>query len=150
MTFARLAVLLLLVVGVTACGGDDEEASPSGAETTRPTAESPACVAVDTNLMTPLGIGMKDDEYRLKNGRAVQSADHENIYFVSAEIYGAEEAEGKIGTWATTSLGGAEAIWTVDDVAKQYSDFRDGTKVADLARRRRGVAASEECVEALG
>ena len=99
--------------------------------------------------MTPLGNGMKDDEIRLKNGRAVKSADHESIYFVSAEIYGSTAAEGQIGTWATKSLGGAEAIWTVDEVAKQYSDLRDGTKVDDLTAEDDGVAASRKCVEAL-
>lgn len=149
MTFARLAAFLLLAVGVAACGGNDDEASPSTAQTGQ-SADSPDCVAVDSNFMTPLGIGMKDDQYRLKNGQAVQSADHEDVYFVSAEIYGSAETEGKIGTWATTSLGGAEAIWTVDDVAKQYSDFRDGARVADLAVDDDGVAASHKCVEALG
>jgi hypothetical protein len=100
--------------------------------------------------MTPLGNGMKDDNHRLKNGRAVKSADREGIYFVSAEIYGSTVAENQIGTWATKSLGGAEAIWTVDEIAKRYSDLRDATKVAGLALDDDGVEASRTCVEALG
>ncbi|MEJ7791356.1 MAG: hypothetical protein WKF65_05235 [Gaiellaceae bacterium] len=96
MTFARLAAFLLLAVGVAACGGndDDDEASPSTAQTGQ-SADSPDCVAVDSNFMTPLGIGMKDDQYRLKNGQAVQSADHEDVYFVSAEIYGSARGGGQ-------------------------------------------------------
>jgi len=71
------------------------------------------------------------------------------IYFVSAEIYGGDVEEGTIGTWATPSLGGAEAIYTIDEVSKEYSDLRDGAEVADLAADDDGAAESRACVKAV-
>ena len=145
----RLVVLLgsLLIGG---CGGDDEATStlppPPSIDAPTITTGPPPCLPTDSSLMTPLGNGMKDDQVRLKNGRAAKSNDHEEIYFVSAELYGPGVPDGTIGTWATTSLGGAEAIWTVDDVSKKYSDLRDGTAVADLSMDDDGVDESRGCV----
>ena len=99
--------------------------------------------------MAPLGGGMKDEQHRLKNGQAVKSEDDAGIYFVSAEIYGPEVEEGTIGAWATRSLGGAEAIWTIDDTSKEFSDLRDGVEVADLSASDSAVDESRRCVEAL-
>ena len=98
--------------------------------------------------MTPLGNGMKDDRHRLTNGQTVRSDDHDAIYFVSAEVYGPGVPDGTIGTWATKSLGGAEAIWTLDAVSKEYSELRDGMQVAGLSADDHGVAESRACVEA--
>ena len=92
---------------------------------------------------------MKDEQHRLKNGQAVKSEDVAGIYFVSAEIYGPEVEEGTIGTWATRSLGGAEAIWTIDEISKEFSDLRDGVEVADLSASDGAVEESRRCVEAL-
>jgi hypothetical protein len=135
-------LVLFIVLFLAACGGDDEESAPTSE------AAASSCEAATTDLMTPLGNGMKDDQVRVKNGRAVKSDDHAEIFFVSAEVYGSGVSEGTIGTWATTSLGGAEAVWTVDDVSKQYSDLRDGTAVADLSNDDHGVAESRACVAA--
>ena len=135
-------LVLLSVLFLAACGGDDEEAASTSE------AAASSCEAATTDLMTPLGNGMKDDQVRLKNGYAVPSDDHGKMFFVSAEVYGSGVPEGTIGTWATTSLGGAEAIWTVDDVSKRYSDLRDGTAVADLSDDDHGVEESRACVEA--
>ena len=120
-----------LALGCFGCGSDDEDdAEPAtGAVATI----SERCVPVSSDFTTPLGNGMKDMEVRIKNAHAVESGDRDDVYFVSAELYGGDVADGTVGTWATTSLGGAEAIWTVDDVSKQYSALRDGTEVADLA-----------------
>ena len=149
MAFLRPAGLLLVLVAVGCGGGDDEEATPA-TTATEPAAAAPAgCVAADSSLMAPLGNATKDDAHRLKNGQAVESGDQDGIYFVSAEVYGAGVEEGTIGTWATTSLGGAEAIWTVDDVAKEYSDLRDGTEVSGLSMEDDGAQESRDCVEAV-
>ena len=143
-------VILLAAVALGGCGGDDEATStlspPPSTDAPEITAEPPRCLPADSNLMTPLGNGMKDDQVRLKNGRVVKSDDHAKIFFVSAEVYGPGVSDETIGTWATTSLGGAEAIWTVDDVSKQYSDLRDGTAVANLSLDDDGVEESRECV----
>ena len=137
-------MLLVLVLAAAGCGGDDEPtASATGSSTTS------SCVATDSSLMTPLGNGMKDDEHRLKNGQAVQSEDNAEIYFVSAEIYGPDVEEGTIGTWATRSLGGAEAIWTIDEFSKKFSELRDGIDAADLSASDSAIDESRRCVEDL-
>jgi hypothetical protein len=138
--------LLVVALALAGCGGDDEPtASPTDSA-----AESARCVAADTNLMTPLGNGMKNEQHRLKNGQAVESQDDAGIYYVSAEIYGPEVEEGTIGTWATRSLGGAEAIWAIDDVSKEFPDHRDGVEAADLSASDSAADESRSCVEALG
>ena len=146
----RLVILLVALV-IGGCGDDNEATStlPPPPSITAPTVTTrpPPCLPTDSNLMTPLSNGMKDDQVRLKNGRAAKSHDHEKIFFVSAEVYGPGVPDGTIGTWATTSLGGAEAIWTVDDVSKQYSELRDGTAVADLSMDDDGVDKSRDCAE---
>jgi hypothetical protein len=146
-----LFLLVALALVLAGCGGDDEADDAAPPPTTEQAAEPASdCTPADSSLMTPVGNGMKDMAHRVKSGYAVQSEDHEDIYFVSAEVYGDGVEEGTIGTWATTSLGGGEAIYTVDDVAKQYSDLRDGIAVADLSMDDHGVAESRDCVEAAG
>jgi hypothetical protein len=128
------------------CGSDDGEDAAAPATEATTSAQSERCTPVSSDFMTPLGNGMKDTEVRARNGQAVESGDHDGVYFVSAELYEGGVEEGTIGTWATTSLGGAEAIWTVDDVSKQYSALRDGTEVADLAMSDDGAQESRDCV----
>ena len=146
-TLFRLA--LLVVLTAAGCGNDDEPAASPTDSSVRSTSASPRCVATDSSLMTPLGNGMKDDQQRLKNGQVVRSEDDAEIYFVSAEIYGPGVENGTIGTWATRSLGGAEAIWTVDEVSKEFSDLRDGIEAADLSASDPAADESRRCVEAL-
>lgn len=148
-----LRTLLLgcaLALGVLGCGSDDgdEDAVPATVATAAERSER--CVPVSSDFMTPLGNGMKDMDVRARSGFAVESEEHDGVYFVSAELYGGDVEEGTVGTWATTSLGGAEAIWTVDDVSKQYSDLRDGTEVAGVAMTHDGAQESRDCVGAGG
>jgi hypothetical protein len=136
-----LRLLLLasaLTLGGFGCGSDDDDGAAA------PTSER--CVAVSSDLMTPLGNGMKNMDVRVRNGQAVESEDHDDVYFVSAELFGGGVEDGTIGTWATTSLGGAEAIWTVDDVSKEHSGLRDGGEVAGVAMTDDGAQESRDCV----
>jgi hypothetical protein len=149
MTYLRLIGFLLILALGAGCGGGGEEAAPTT------TAAGPAsvpewCIPADVYLTAPLGGGMKETTFRLKNAQAVKSKDHDHVYFVSAEVYGEGVEAGTVGTWATTSLGGAEAIWTVDGASKQYSKWRDGTQVADLSMDDHGAQESRDCVEAVG
>ena len=140
MTF-RLA--LLLVVGVLAgCGGDDGDEANSPP----PSADS-RCEPATSALMTPLGKALVYPRERLENGQVVKSRDHSDIYFVSAELEGpGRYAPGDIGTWATTSPGGGEAIYSVDDIAKDNTTWRDGTAIAGLSLDDDGAKESRECV----
>ena len=137
-----------LALGSLACGSDDGDDAATPATEATTSARSAVCMPVSSDFMTPLGNGMKDLEVRARNGQAVESEDHDDVYFVSAELYGGDVEEGTVGTWATTSLGGAEAIWTVDDVSKQYSDLRDGGEVAGVAMTDDGAQESRDCVTA--
>jgi len=136
----RCRLGLLLVVGVLAgCGGDDDEASS-------PPADS-RCEAATSALMTPLDNGLKNERDSLDNGQVVKSRDHSDIYFVSAELDGPGlDDPGDVATWATTSPGGAEAIFSVDDLAKDHSTWRDGTAIAGLSLDDDGADESRECV----
>lgn len=130
---------LLLVIGVLAgCGGDDDEST------------SPAnirCEPATSALMTPLGDSLKSERDSLENGQVVKSRDHSDIYFVSAELEGPGLFDpGDVATWATTSPGGAEAIFSVDQLAKDYSTWRDGTAIASLSLEDDGAKESRDCV----
>jgi hypothetical protein len=136
----RCRLGLLLVVGVLAgCGGDDDEAGS-------PPADS-RCQAATSALMTPLGNGLKNERDSLENGQVVKSRDHSDVWFVSAELEGPGLFDpGDVATWATTSPGGAEAIFSVDDLAKDNSTWRNGTEIAGLSLDDDGADESRECV----
>jgi hypothetical protein len=134
-----LRLALVLVVGVLAgCGGDDDESSsPSNSR----------CGPATSALMTPLGNALKNERDSLENGQVVKSDDHEDIYFVSAELDGPGLFDpGDVATWATTSPGGAAAIYSVDQLAKDTSTWRDGTAIAGLSLDDDGAKESRECV----
>jgi hypothetical protein len=138
----RAGALALVAVALAGCGGDDDEASSP------PPAADSRCEAATSAIMTPLGNGLQNDQDELVNGQVVKSRDHEDIYFVSAELDGPGFTEpGDIGTWATTSPGGAEAIYSVDDLAKGESTWRDGTAIAGLSLEDDGAMESRECVK---
>jgi hypothetical protein len=138
---AYRVVLFLCVAAVAGCGGDDETTLPPPAES------SSRCQPADSALMTPLGNALENERDRLTNGQFVKSRDHEDIYFISAELDGPGFAgAGDIGTWATTSPGGAAAIYSIDDFAKDHTSWRDGTAIAGLSMDDEGAKESRECV----
>jgi hypothetical protein len=138
---SRAAVLLAAATALLAgCGGgDDESGSPADRR----------CEAATSALMTPLGNGLKYERDRLRDGYVVKSKDHEDIYFLSAELDGPGfQHAGHVGTWATTSIGGAAAIYSVDELAKDQSTWRDGTAIAGLSLDDDGAKESRACVSA--
>ena len=144
---AYRVVFFLCVAALAGCGGDgdDETTSPPPAES------SSRCQPADSALMSPLGNALTNERDRLENGQVVKSRDHDDIYFVSAELDGPGFADpGDIGTWATTSPGGAAAIYSVDQLAKDHTSWRDGTAVAGLSMDDEGAKESRECVSAAG
>jgi hypothetical protein len=130
---------LLLVIGVLAgCGGDDDESSAPA---------NSRCEPATSALMTPLGNSLKSERDSLENGQVVKSRDHDDIYFVSAELEGPGLFDpGDVATWATTSPGGAEAIFSVDELARDYTNWRDGTAIAGLSLDDDGANESRDCV----
>jgi hypothetical protein len=111
--------MALLVAG---CGGDDDGTSAS---TTTVTAPLTLCKPATTDLMTPLANRLTLEGAGLSNGQIVESAEHENVYFVAAEIDSPQlPNSGDIAVWATTSRHGGEAIYSVNELAEHYSDWR--------------------------
>ena len=140
----RAAALALLALAFAGCGGDDDDDEASSP----PPAADSRCEPATSAIMTPLGNGLQNDQDQLVNGQVVKSRDHDDIYFVSAELDGPGFTEpGDIGTWATTSPGGAQAIYSVDDLARGESRWRDGTAIAGLSLEDDGAMESRECVE---
>lgn len=134
------ATLLLAVAVLAGCGGDDDPDASSAPASLR-------CEAATSAIMTPLGNALENERDRLGNGQVVKSRDHEDIYFVSAELDGPGfQGSGDVGTWATTSPGGAEAIYSVDPLAKRHTSWRDGTAIAGLSLEDDGAQESRECV----
>jgi hypothetical protein len=130
-----------VVLALAGCGGDDEDAA-----TTPPAPADPRCEQATSAIMTPLGNAVKNELDRFRNGWIVKSRDHSDIYFVSAELDGPGfEDPGDVGTWATTSPGGAAAIFSVDDLAKDHTTWRDGTAVAGLSLDDDGAEESRAC-----
>jgi hypothetical protein len=152
----RLGVLLLTVLALAGCGGGDDASdegapSPAGTETTpADPAGGSRCEAATTDIMTPLGNKLTSEGARVRSGQIVKSRDHEAIYFVSAEIDGPGlEDAGDVGTWATENRFGGGAVYAVDDLAKEHSDWSDASEV-DVTIDDDGAEESRECVAAAG
>jgi hypothetical protein len=133
-----LVAILVCVFLVGGCG-DDDSGGDQGEDVPKALVE-----AIATGLIVPGG-GM------LRQAQAVKSGDFDDVYFVSAEIDAAGlEGLGDIGTWAKSGplrVGGG-SIYSVDGVAKEFSDWGDGGKTdAQLSMEDDGAAASQECVQ---
>ena len=141
---------LVLVLALAACGGDDDAAEQ--AATTAGTAAT-SCVAATGDLMTPVSgrVVLANADVRLQNGQLVESSETPGIWFLSAELDGPGlEEEGDVATWATTSRFGGEAIYSVDELAAEYTNF---TAVSDAEEVQADDPAADEsrsCVTGAG
>jgi hypothetical protein len=139
------SIVLVIAHGLTACGGDDDDGEPTETAPVTAAAGSP-CEPASSDVMTPIGNKLMPEGVRASDGRYVRSEDYERMYFVSAELDGPGlEGGGDVATWATTSVGGAEAIYAVDDLAKEYSDWRPADEV-DVTIDDHGAQESRDCV----
>ena len=131
--------MVLVALACAGCGGDDDDSGSASADDSR-------CEPATSAIMTPLANGLANERDRLENGQMVKSRDHDDIWFVSAELEGPGfQRSGDIATWATTSPGGAEAIYSVDEIAKDNTTWRDGTAIAGLSLEDDGATESREC-----
>jgi hypothetical protein len=142
----RLLTLVAAVVLATGCGGDDDQTAAPPATTATPPAAESRCTAATTDLMTPLANKVTLEDARLINGQVVKSEDHDDVYFVAAEIDSLRlPNSGDVAVWATTSPHGAEAIFSVNELAKQSSDWRDAEAI-DVSPDDDGAAEARACV----
>ena len=137
-------LVVLSVLAVAACGDDDDGEATATAPVTA--AVSSPCEPASSDVMTPIGNKLMPEGVRVSDGRYVRSDDHERMYFVSAELDGPGlEGEGDVATWATPSVGGADAVYAVDDLAKEHSDWRPADEV-DVTIDDHGAQESRDCV----
>jgi hypothetical protein len=137
----RFLPLVAVVLIVGGCGGDEASSSATTA-----TAPLMLCTPATTDLMTPLANKLTLEGARLSNGQIVKASDRDDVYFVAAEIDAQQfPNSGDIAVWATTSPHGAEAIYSVNELAKQYSDWRDASAI-DVSPDDPAAAEARACV----
>jgi len=133
----RTVVLVGLLVGA-ACSAPDTPAPPTAAEVTR-------CIEVSGELLDAIASGLDEAEATLDRGAAVQSADHDDLYFISARVLGSNAVDEGVGTWASSSLiDGVGAVVAVGSLAHSASNWPaapDG-----ISEQDDGVLASRQCV----
>jgi hypothetical protein len=132
-------LLLLVALLVAGCGGDDDEAD---AVATTQEAAATSCVAATSDIMAPVGgrVALEKADVRLRNGQLVES-ETPGTWFLSAELDGPGlEEDGNVATWVTTSRYGAGPIYSVDDLAMEYSSF---SAIADAE----GISADDPAAE---
>ena len=107
--------------------------------------QSYRCLPVSATYLEDL---LNSSNRRLINGWEVRSEDYENVYFLSAQMFGGG-LSGQIGTWATNGYEwSASRIYAVDDFATEYSDWGVDSPIKDKFHfMDDGYMESRECVE---
>ena len=141
----RLALALASLLLLAGCGGDDDEASSTAAATG---AEASSCAPATSAIMTPIGNTLSLDGGRVGNGQMVESGVTPGIWFVAVEVDGpGYEEEGDVATFATANRFGADAIYSVDELARQHFGWRD---VAEADGIEADDPAADEAVACVG
>ena len=131
---------VLLLAG---CGGDEE----SAATTAVTTAAASSCVAATSEIMTPLGNQITLADGRVSSGQMVESEASPGIWFVAVELDGTEyEDEGDVAVFATANRFGGDAIYAVDELAKQHSDWRDVEEAEGIDADDSAADEAADCV----
>ena len=74
----RLALLLSVVLGVAACGGEDDD---QNAGTTEATPEASSCEPASSDVMTPIGNKVTLEGGRIRSGQMVESEAVPGVWF---------------------------------------------------------------------
>jgi hypothetical protein len=137
-------VLVWLVAVLVACGGPATVApAPAPASASR-------CVPASAAQMERIRAGVRGRQrfFEAGKGWAVQSKDLRLVWFVAAKLCGAghDNCVGP-GVWALSGESDqAGPTYSVDAVAKEFSDFGDGSKTdAKLDMSRDGAREAMEC-----
>lgn len=84
--------------------------------------------------------------------RAVKSKDFNSIYFVTADLQGSGlEGKSDLATWVVNRLDGDSRVtYSVDAVAKEFSDWGDGGKTdSHFSMSDDGAQESQGCTKAI-
>jgi hypothetical protein len=86
----------------------------------------------------------------LTNGFTVRSEDFDEVFFVAAELVGAD-LDGEVAVWATNRLDGTGSVFSVGGFANEFSDWGDGGATdANLSLDDDGAEEAEDCAEDAG
>ena len=152
---SSLAVALLLA----SCGTVEPEvsttpttasqgtpASSAATTTAPPAAAANRCEAVSPALVAGISSGLKGAT-GLRFASAVKSKDFANVYMVAADLEGPGlEGAADRAVWATNDLAGNGLIFSVDEVAKEFSSWGPGDRTdAKIGGTSDGVAQAKRC-----
>lgn len=155
-----VVALFVLVAILGSLGESDEESSSSQTEAAPGTMSNPPpvsepvkdsrCQVPPAALMAAIASGLSkvSGGGTLRDAAAVRSDDFKSAYFVSAEIDGPGiEDDGDVGTWVTNRLEEPGLIYSVNAVAKSFSDWGDGGRTdASFSMSDDGAEASQDCL----
>jgi hypothetical protein len=111
------------------------------------------CEPVDDVVVDGISEGLTiEGGGSLRNAQAVKTDDHEDIWFVAADLQGPGlEGSGDIAIWAVNDLEAPSAVFAVDAVAKEFSDWGEGTRVNDaFGTSDDGAQEARGCAQAAG
>lgn len=142
----RIAIAVL-AVALAGCG-EAGDANEAGAANEAAAAE---CLTVPTAKVEWIASGLTvPGNASLRNARAVKSGVHADAYFVSADIEAPGfKGPGHVVTWFVTNLNSrAGIVNSVDDLAKEFTDWPDASKTAAAATMSdEGAFESRRCSE---
>jgi len=108
------------------------------------------CEGVPQTVISNIESGLKINGCgSLRNAKAVKSNDFSSVYFVSANLKGdGLEDNDNIATFAVNNLDGSGLIFSVNYVAKEFSDWSFGPDTsANISMSDDGAYESANCVK---
>jgi hypothetical protein len=131
---ALVAILMLVGISVLSRTPSASPQAPQAIQRTAatrqrstPTAATIDCQLAGKALLTSIATGLTvSGGGDLIQGWTVRSTDHQNAYYVAAQITGPGISSPIAGIWATNRLDGTGLILSVDAFAKEFSDWADG------------------------
>lgn len=155
------ALVVVLVAALAACGsntnGDPDAPAEATQEATQTEAAPERCLDLRAEVVEGISEGLQiTGGGSLRFAQAVKSDDFGRVYFISADLQGwaltgpTTLAHGRSG--ATFGLGpnGPGLVYAVDAVAKEFSNWGDGSKTdANLTMGDDGAEESRDCVRSV-
>ena len=132
--FLLIMGIAVVIVGAAVSGSGDDE--PSGT--------TDRCAPVDASLVTAIEEGLRGNT--LARAEAVKSDDFESAWFIAGIV---EEAGSEPALWVINDIsqGGAGVMYSVNDVARDVSDWGDGTRTdAAFSPSDDGASEALSCV----
>lgn len=125
-------------------------ASAAPTPTRRPATPTPAsrCQPAPAILLDSIAEGLTvNGGGDLRNGWTVHSNDFQKAYFVAAEITGSGMG-GSVGLWVTNDPNNPTMLFSVNTMAKEFSQWGDGTKTdAAFSQADDGAREALDCAQ---